>query len=307
MGFHDGSQVGNAFSGSIERFFDGVEDQSRSSDAADVRFEHADLGHGTLWRVAAKPHSLQRSPVVATDRTARTFAVLLVVEGQAEITQADRACKLDAGQFTLVDGLQPFNADMPSAYKKIIFQLPRQAVVSRHIGIESRTALPNDVERPGNRLFRDFVLSVSRSADSVSFAERRTLLSASIEMLGLVESESAAHNRLPRLERAIAEIEINLGDPDLSPDWVARRLGLSRRHTDAIFELTGMSVSAQIWERRLVRSATELASSRNAECKIIDVAFSCGFRDPAHFSRAFRKRFGLTPSQWRMHGGKLIN
>ncbi|KFC74590.1 Transcriptional regulator, AraC family [Bosea sp. LC85] len=38
---------------------------------------------------------------------------------------------------------------------------------------------------------------------------------------------------------------------------------------------------------------------RDSDCKIIDVAFSSGYTDPAHFSRAFRRMTGVTPRQFR--------
>ncbi|WP_366871619.1 helix-turn-helix domain-containing protein [uncultured Ruegeria sp.] len=37
----------------------------------------------------------------------------------------------------------------------------------------------------------------------------------------------------------------------------------------------------------------------NPDTKIIDVAFAAGYEHPQHFTRAFRKYTGLTPSQYR--------
>ena len=38
---------------------------------------------------------------------------------------------------------------------------------------------------------------------------------------------------------------------------------------------------------------------QDTDCRIIDVAFSSGYTDPAHFSRAFRRMTGVTPRQFR--------
>ncbi|PWK58188.1 AraC family transcriptional regulator [Aminobacter sp. AP02] len=38
---------------------------------------------------------------------------------------------------------------------------------------------------------------------------------------------------------------------------------------------------------------------RDTDCRIIDIAFSSGYTDPAHFSRAFRRLTGTTPRQFR--------
>jgi AraC-like DNA-binding protein len=38
---------------------------------------------------------------------------------------------------------------------------------------------------------------------------------------------------------------------------------------------------------------------RDTSAKIIDVAFSSGYTDPAHFTRAFRRFSGVTPREFR--------
>lgn len=38
---------------------------------------------------------------------------------------------------------------------------------------------------------------------------------------------------------------------------------------------------------------------RDTDCRIIDVAYSSGYTDPAHFSRAFRRMTGVTPRRFR--------
>jgi AraC-like DNA-binding protein len=47
-----------------------------------------------------------------------------------------------------------------------------------------------------------------------------------------------------------------------------------------------------------LRKAAELLA-REAERRISDIAFDCGFNDLSYFNRCFRRRFGLTPSAAR--------
>ncbi|MBN9423018.1 MAG: helix-turn-helix domain-containing protein [Candidatus Accumulibacter sp.] len=51
--------------------------------------------------------------------------------------------------------------------------------------------------------------------------------------------------------------------------------------------------------------APDLLDPRRNNHSISEVAFSLGFNDAAHFSRAFRRCFGRTPSEWRQLGGKV--
>ncbi|MEX2334160.1 MAG: AraC family transcriptional regulator, partial [Pseudohongiella sp.] len=44
-------------------------------------------------------------------------------------------------------------------------------------------------------------------------------------------------------------------------------------------------------------SAHELLSDKFSNRRICDIAYAWGFASEAHYSRAFRQRFGMTPSE----------
>jgi transcriptional regulator GlxA family with amidase domain len=57
-----------------------------------------------------------------------------------------------------------------------------------------------------------------------------------------------------------------------------------------------MSAGDYVRDRRLLRAA---ALIRETKLKLADVAAAVGFCDQAHFSRAFKARFGTTPAAFR--------
>lgn len=66
-------------------------------------------------------------------------------------------------------------------------------------------------------------------------------------------------------------------------------------------EVLGMPVKAVILERRLLEAKRLLMFTIRA---VEDIAAETGFKDPAYFSRFFRKRVGAAPAQWRKaHAG----
>ncbi|MGO4738993.1 helix-turn-helix domain-containing protein [Bosea sp. 2KB_26] len=83
--------------------------------------------------------------------------------------------------------------------------------------------------------------------------------------------------------------------------------------TPALAEVAEMAgVSARTFQRKLshvgltysdildtVRYENAARLLRDTDCRIIEVAFSSGYTDPAHFSRAFRRIAGVTPRQFR--------
>jgi AraC family transcriptional regulator of adaptative response / methylphosphotriester-DNA alkyltransferase methyltransferase len=78
---------------------------------------------------------------------------------------------------------------------------------------------------------------------------------------------------------------------------VARALASSPRHVQRAFDEVGeMSFSAFLREVRL-RNAAELLARQPLTVR--QVALLVGYRQPAHFAKAFRRRFGATPAQYR--------
>ena len=56
------------------------------------------------------------------------------------------------------------------------------------------------------------------------------------------------------------------------------------------------SPAAYIMNKKLERAAELLSIS---DSRLSDVAFDCGFKNLSHFSKAFKKRFGVTPSLYK--------
>lgn len=76
----------------------------------------------------------------------------------------------------------------------------------------------------------------------------------------------------------------------------AEMVALSVRSMQRKLALVGLSYSGLLEQVRF-DNAIKLLS--NTENKIIDVAFSSGYADPAHFTRAFRRISGCTPREFR--------
>ena len=73
--------------------------------------------------------------------------------------------------------------------------------------------------------------------------------------------------------------------------------GFSESHFMKLFkELTGMSFTAYLVNYRLELSAKQLLET---DQKIIDIATNCGFNNHSYFTRAFQKKYGITPAKYR--------
>jgi AraC family transcriptional regulator len=89
-------------------------------------------------------------------------------------------------------------------------------------------------------------------------------------------------------------------DEDVSLDALAREAGLSPFHLQRLFTAGAGETPKQLTLRlRLARAAVMLLASDDS---ILDVALACGFQSHEVFIRAFRRRFGMTPSAYRERG-----
>ncbi len=100
-----------------------------------------------------------------------------------------------------------------------------------------------------------------------------------------------------RFDRVFDHIDQHL-DENLSIDRLSHVASFSRFHFQRQFSAyVGMSVTRYIQLLRLRRASYQLVFSEHR--RIIDIALEAGFENPESFSRAFRKRFGQSPSQFR--------
>ena len=103
-------------------------------------------------------------------------------------------------------------------------------------------------------------------------------------------------DHIDRLNRTIEYIEANL-DKDIHLELLASKFALSKYHFHRIFKaLIGAPPSRYIEKRRLSRAAADLIETNN---RIVDIAFEYGFNSHESFTRSFKKKYALTPSQFR--------
>jgi AraC-like DNA-binding protein len=108
--------------------------------------------------------------------------------------------------------------------------------------------------------------------------------------------EEGGHKLRPRFRQLVAQMP----DAELARQSLARLAGMldcSERHFSRLFRQEfGVSLRARQAELRLQRASEMLA---NPSDKISYVAFESGYRHLGLFNAMFKKRFGVTPGEWR--------
>ena len=107
---------------------------------------------------------------------------------------------------------------------------------------------------------------------------------------------TAPGERHPRLNDALQLMEANIEDP-LATDEIAGLVGISRRQLERLFrQYLGSMPSKYYLNLRLAKARTQLQRTSKS---VVQISLACGFSSAAHFSNAYRDRFGVTPREER--------
>jgi len=233
--------------------------------------------------------------------------VVSVIEGR--LTFHDGGNDLKAASGDIVYGAVGSHTTLTlnTDCRAIIVYIPRTAFHPRLMA-----PLPTKVVHLSGRggvghVLAGFLTAISEALEDLSVDQLRPIEMALPEFLvaGLFRQADtralggAAGVRAALFHRICQTIEAQLSDPELSLNSVAEAHGVSPRYVQKLFESIGQSYRRYIRERRLERCRYDLESPIHTQLSISDICFRWGFNDAAHFSRAFREHYGVSPREYR--------
>jgi AraC-like DNA-binding protein len=159
---------------------------------------------------------------------------------------------------------------------------------------------------PIGALVASHLCTLAETLTAMTVEESKVAAEATLALLAaclLPKAEPDASRSDPRLApmlkaHAVALIERRLADAELGPDFLCGALKVSRTVLYELFEESG-GIARYIRSRRLDEAMRRLADSRQARHRIGEIAFAVGFSSEPTFNRAFRERFGCSPSEAR--------
>lgn len=103
------------------------------------------------------------------------------------------------------------------------------------------------------------------------------------------------------MERALQHIETQLSEKLYLAD-VCKTATISQTAFSELFkQMTGKTFSEYVSDRRVALACEKLSKTSDS---LLEIALASGFGDAAYFSRTFKRRLGITPSEYRKRYGK---
>ncbi|WP_214410508.1 helix-turn-helix domain-containing protein [Sphaerisporangium fuscum] len=239
------------------------------------------------------------------------FQLHLFTGGTGALTQSGREAVFGVREFLLIDSSRPYNgwraAGGAGLAEGLVVQFPRAALAlgPELVGRLVATPLPGQGGIGG--VLAGHLTDLMANAEGYTPGDRAALASVTLDLIAAVcahhleaatalSPESRRHALLSLVHGFIRQ---RLGDPDLNAETIAAAHQISVRHLYKLFQEQGVGVAAWIRRCRLERCRHDLADPRQRSRPVQAVARRWGFTDGAHFSRAFRAEYGVSPRDYR--------
>jgi len=264
----------------------------------EARVNHTSVSRLKLCQIEASQHRIAHTPSRARLSEHPFVKILFQTHGISYFEQNGRRIEIAPGDCLAYDVSCPHSIVSPAFTRHEVVIVPKELLQERGFRLSKMSACKLSARTGTGRIAYDFVHAAFDEATKLSPYNANGVADSLIDLLllPLREADTMFDRAGPEAMyvRAQAFIREHLRDPDLSIEQISAALGCTKRYLHMLFSDRGMTVSDYMWHARLQNCRHELETQ--AGKTITDVAFSWGFSSSSHFSRVFRKYFGVVPS-----------
>jgi AraC-like DNA-binding protein len=270
-----------------------------------ARMEVWDFGGANIFTHASSGIRLLRTAKLARQDAMPVIALSVQRRADGRIEQRGRQRRVPPGDLLAVDLSAPYDYSWSGDGAAGCLQIPFDQV-GLPVDVVRRTASEIGAS-PLYRLVTDHIAHLARDPAAITGdASATAVAAASVDLVRAMLASADRSGRHARqvlaetlLTRVRAYVRRHLADPELSPAVIAAAHNVSLRQLYKVCAAAGISLEQSIIEERLQRVRHELTQPQRRNLPIAAVARRWGFRDATHFTRRFKARYGMTPSQWQ--------
>jgi AraC family transcriptional regulator, positive regulator of tynA and feaB len=255
------------------------------------------IGRLQIGHIAVSRHRIGLTPELARAEHHPVAKVIIQTAGVSVYEQRGERVVLMPGDGLVYDVSQPHAITSTETTEHFVVTVPHDLVAGRGIRLDRLSAQRFSARTGVGRLAADLIHSTFGELATISQACEDDLAASLLSLMFLPLPTEAAHASEALRHRIESYIRDQIRDPELSIEQIASALRCSKRYLHMAFAASDRSITDHIWSTRLDGCRGDLA--RRTDRTISEIAFAWGFSSSAHFSRAFRKRFGVTPTAFR--------
>ncbi|HVW70544.1 MAG TPA: helix-turn-helix domain-containing protein [Steroidobacteraceae bacterium] len=289
----------------VNRLYPTIDLLGASREDFSGRITWRDVGVTRISRIDSTAQRLLRTDRHARLDHERLLQLNFQIQGEGAVEQDGRSAVTRPGQFVIYDSARPYEMRFVGPFQQASLELPRSAIAAEVRDLDRMMARPIDGKSGAGRFLFELVRALACDEDPADHALaprlQRHVCELLVTALTSLSPPAEAHPapRRRTLEAVKRYVRERLDDPELSPASIAASQHMSLRYLHALFRADSSSPARWIQAERLERCRADLADPVQRQRSICEIAHHWGFRDAAHFSRVFRRRFGKTPSESR--------
>lgn len=273
---------------------------SRHSDVVQATLRHDNLDILRINHIAATKHSVQRSLFNIAEDPRSSIFMCLMIKGNGYSYQGMSCANHRPGDLIMYDTMKPYGHGFPSDMEMIVVDIPRN-IANDIIGKRSiKDLVKIDSQAQFGKSSNEALFKLLQKKASLT-SEMHSICNQALDHIEVLFNGSyikySQKNGNILYHECKAYIDKNLTDIELSIDNLCFELNTSPRQLARAFKQSEQTVSRYIWNSRLEKSREDILKLINIS--ITEIAFKWGFNHSTHFSSAYKKYYGESPSDTR--------
>lgn len=244
----------------------------------------------TIERLPREPYKVSQD----------NYLAVILQSGNYSLEQNGREVFLKPGDMTIYDATRPHRIQSSTGFSKLLVSIPRTMMRDRIAGIEHCMALQVSAKKGVGAVATHFIQSAANQVEHLRANEFSALSEQALDLLTLAltsvrpQNFNLSRSRSLSLKVVKDFIDCYLADSSLDTAMIAAGTRFSPRYINDLFQDEETSLMRYVWARRLERCRKDILNMPHHPVSVI--AFKWGFNDMSHFSRAFKRDFGVCPT-----------
>ena len=272
-------------------------------------FDSRDLGYCRITRAHITAQKFYSTLSSVAQATPERYVLRYMSRGTVWFGGDGLDLTARKGSFLLLSQARHFEVRHTGISSSTSIALPGGLLKGQIREIDALCFKPVYAAAGAGNLLKKMMTEIWNNRESLSYDDSKSVAGSVTHLVRAVfqplatELSGDANTHSGRAEEMERTIEYYLDRDGLNADFVAKKMGISKRYLSAIAAHQGTTLGKMVLSRRLERCREDLFDPARADQSITDIAFSWGFKDISHFSHRFSECFGVSPSSYRKQSG----